>query len=224
VNGQWIKAALTGNSVTGRFYAYAVLPDASIVIADVNDRLWKSTDGGSSFAYLGTTAGSAGVLFDFNYANGTLYAASESSNVVYSTDGGKTWTALPQFIPGTHNLNTYGVATTAAGTLLAGRAGGNADGCIFRYVSGAWQRSDQGITPGYTVYSLYAARGAVYANTDHGIYQSVDDGITWALVAAPPFHSAYTAEFRPITITNATDGHLILGVHWEGRGAYISTP
>jgi hypothetical protein len=64
----------------------------------------------------------------------------------------------------------------------------------------------------------------VYALAESGIYQSVDDGQTWTALAGPKFFSAYTAEFRPITMMSTSDGHIIVGVHWEGIGAYISAP
>jgi hypothetical protein len=127
-------------------------------------------------------------------------------------------------MPGTHNVNTYAVTITAGGTLLGGRAGGTSYGCLFRYVAGVWQRADQGIPLGQSVYRLYSTAGAVYALADGAVYQSVDDGQTWTPLTGPKFLSAYTAEFRPMTVMSTPDGHLLLGISWEGRGAYISAP
>jgi hypothetical protein len=223
VSHTWVRAAFPASPVPGRFYDYVVLPDSSILVTDVNDWFWKSSDGGSSFIYLGKSP--FGVVFALWYSNGLLYAATELNNVVVSADDGQTWTTLPAFLPGTHNVNTYAVTLTNAGTLLAGRAGGTPDGCLFRYISGTWQRSDSGIPAVQSVYSLYSSPWATYAVTGTGIFESLDDGATWSLMSGlPPFFSAYTAEFRPITLTPLPDGHLVLGVHWEGRGAYVSAP
>lgn len=224
VNGTWVLATFSGTRKPGRFYSRVILPDGSIIVGDVYAYLWKSTDGGSTFSYL--TASPSGVIFSLFYSSNGLYAATELSNIIVSYDDGTTWNPLPVFVAGAHNQDTYTVTTTAAGTLLAGQDSGNGTGCIFRYVAGTWVRTDTGIGKWQGVYSLYSTAWGTYATTGSGVYESLDDGQTWNAMSGLPqfFLPVLAAEFRPIALNILPDGHLVVGVHWEGRGAYISAP
>ena len=62
----------------------------------------------------------------------------------------------------------------------------------------------------------------LYAVGNFALYVSTDDGNSWtAAKGLPTFFVTYQAVIRPGELTVLPNGHMIVGIHWEGRGSFV---
>jgi hypothetical protein len=219
--GGWtpVKLPLGGaNSILG----FVVLKDNSLMAGDWNGVPWRSVDNGDHWLKQGKTFG--GISFDFASAidpltlHMTIYSATETKGVMFSTDLGKTWTQLG-ITPGKGNDNA--VCVTQTGAILTARSNSTA-GTVFRYSSGAWARSDTGMKSTETVMSLVCddPSGVIYA-AGGLVYQSTDDGQSWQAVASglPKGTGTYMSVISPSRIYEYQN-HLYVGFTGAGWGLW----
>lgn len=85
--------------------------------------VWKSTDGGTSWSQLASTANSSDfrAVFDIdvNPVNGDVYAATNTSGLQRSQDGGITWSKVLGSNLGTGDNRVYKTEITATGVIWA---------------------------------------------------------------------------------------------------------
>ena len=99
-----------------------------------------------------------------------VYASSYGAGVFHTTDGGKTWAAVPS-------------SPTTMRRMIVDRAGvvwlvDNAEGALYRFASGAWTRTDAGSGLNAVAVNPGDAK-AVYAIQNGGLVLSSDGGRRW---------------------------------------------
>jgi photosystem II stability/assembly factor-like uncharacterized protein len=122
-----------GDPVSQNIYGAAAIGGAYYLVSETG-LIFRSTDGGQSFAQLAQPGGSGAATF-FGIADtgtGGILAYGVAGEMWLSTDQGKTWTQ-PQFA-GTSNINSV-ISLLNGGLLIAGDAGG-----------GLWMSRDHGHT------------------------------------------------------------------------------
>ena len=109
--------------------------------------------------------------------NGRLRAAAFGKGILFSDDGGRTW-SLDE--PGPENIFPLALArSSVTGTVFAGTL----EGGVFRKEEGGeWRPGREGLPPLCTVQALAAdERGVLWAGTHKkGLFASFDDGRTWS--------------------------------------------
>ncbi|MEK6703411.1 MAG: hypothetical protein AABZ53_14215, partial [Planctomycetota bacterium] len=168
----------------------------SLSTGNTGDGLFRSTDSGTTWARIATTAqvGSqiSGVAID--PSNSNMIHVTGSSGYHRSVNGGSTWTTR---LSGTHNSIT--VHPTTPSTLYVGRSG-----------QGVYKSTDSGLNltkltgglPTTDLSAVYVQLAAsnpsvVYAvilssgGSLRGLYRSADSGATWTLKAATPNFPSY---------------------------------
>lgn len=187
--------------------------------------IWRSTDGGLTWANVGRPAGDAAVddiMFIKAAAPGTFLAGcsmSGAGSALYrSTDSGSTWTKVIQFSAAE---STEGLSVETIGASIVLLAGGQA-----HYQGGIW-RSDDGGTTFESVFAVEEA-AAIVRQIRHlgggvviaGVYRpiptnrldvmrSTDNGRTWSLARSFASTDVYAA------LVLAT-GVVYLGSHPDG--------
>jgi photosystem II stability/assembly factor-like uncharacterized protein len=114
-------------------------------------------------------------------ADGTLHAGAQRSRVLRSTDGGVTWTFLPD-TTGLDDAKLFALAIDGADRLYLG-----AGNRLLRSADGAatWDTIDDGLD-GASVFDVATlADGDLLAATAWGVYRSVDDGLSWRPTGSP---------------------------------------
>jgi photosystem II stability/assembly factor-like uncharacterized protein len=150
-----------------------------------------------------------------------FYAVVQGRGLLASGDAGGTWQQVANLPTGANSLALaptasarYFVGTAAHGVFASsdGRSWVNASG----FVNGALPTAnvsavafDPGSGDQYVSPSGQATSGALYAATDHGVYKSIDSGISWSSM---PFHR------DTVALAVATDGsHLMLALDADGN-------
>jgi len=154
--------------------------------------VYKSTDGGNSFALAGSFTGTPYYVYSVavHQTNSNYVYAGTLYGVYRSTNGGTSWTQTS-----TGNYN-YSISTTPVNANLL-YAGGY--GIIYRSTdAGAtWLSSSTGLA-GYYFYGLAASRTQatrVYAANNIDYFRSTNAGATWAYA-----HNGLNA--APVTVMN----------------------
>lgn len=141
---------------------------------------------------------------------GRLRAAVFGKGILFSGDGGRTW-SLEE--PGPENIFPLALArSSATGTVFAGTL----EGGVFRKEEGGeWSRASEGLPPLCTVQALAAdEKGVLWAGTHkQGLFVSSDDGRTWS-----PFPAGNEKEmsvtvlvpFRKGVLAGTAEGGLFL--------------
>ncbi len=167
-----------------------------IYVGTDDQGLWRSPDGGRTWASAGKGIGSAdvrAVAVGQGQAGrpGTVYAGTEPSAVFRSTDGGETWkelkglTKLPSAHtwsfpprPETHHVRWIGVDPHDARRLYVAIEAG----ALVRSLDGGdtWiDRTPDGPYDTHTLALHPHARGRLYSAAGDGYYESRDEGRTW---------------------------------------------
>jgi hypothetical protein len=191
------KASASCWGVTGAAFSPAFASDRT-GFAAASDGLYKSTDGGLHWTLLaGSPQGLAIVAVSPNFAlDQTLFAAGLTEGILKSADGGATWSTLAgtdtlkamdlQISPNYANDQSFFAATTQQG-LVKFTSGGAGMARVMPFPDDFV--TAVGLSPNF------AADHTLFAAGYHGIFKSVDGGITWTDTAAP----ARIEESRNIT-------------------------
>lgn len=148
-----------------------VLPNGDVV-ALVNERAYRSTDGGGSWITGGLVAGGFPALR--SNIDGSIYSGSSfgRAGLSYSTDGGNTWGSYS-------NIRAWDIAFNAQGHIFAATE----DGAILRSVdNGQNWTGPQGTFP--PVWSITVSpQGHIYAGSQFDqLFRSTDNGANWAVM------------------------------------------
>ena len=181
-DSEWVRVP---TALVPRDFLYGAFPDpadAQRLFLGTADDLWRSTDGGTTYASVGVRNN----VLDLEYLpSGDLLAATQTGGVFRSADGGSNWASsnggLAAFptAAGTF-IDTRHLARTAANTLYLGTNGGGLYQSVDAGVSWTRVAAGQGVD---TVTALEVGPGdpeplyAVVAN--RGVIKSVDGGATW---------------------------------------------
>jgi photosystem II stability/assembly factor-like uncharacterized protein len=147
----------------------------SLIIAGGRNRIYKSTDYGSSF-----------IPIDLNFSFGivnissvtavgsTLFMATSYDGVYKSTDDGFTWTPANR---GMGPKDARAIAVSNSSTLIAGTH------YVGMYRSTdlglSWNKSVTGFPAGSSILSLIVNDISVFAGTRDGVYRTDDNGDNW---------------------------------------------
>lgn len=140
--------------------------------------LYRSDDWGASWsnAAHGLPQEPATALLVVQGASETLYAVVQGK-IWASVDSARNWASL-----GILPARVDALAEDSRHPARLWAAGGDR---LFRSNDGGanWQRVGQPLPePNTTVIGITASKEAIVATTDHGLYRSVDDGESWALI------------------------------------------
>ncbi len=211
----WLKATFS-IPVALQLRAHIVLPSGTILVSDTSPNIFQPLDGGTTFTKISHPT--AYLFFSFYYANGVLYAATAGGEFK-SLDYGVTWSLLQSGSGGNYYST---ISSPVSGTLLIGIADNGGLGAIFRYANGVWSRSDRCIHSAESIFSFVQNGSNLYAVGNFALYVSTDDGNTWtATKGLPTFFITYQAAIRPGELTVLPNGHMIVGIHWEGKGSFV---
>ena len=149
-----------------------------VLAGDREAGLWRSSDGGESWAQITATLSSTHVMaFAAEPLSGTVYMGA-GSYVGRSLDAGLTWEPLDAFSSTVQTLAVHPITSTMlyAGTFSNG---------VYRSLDGGttWENSSQGLPANAWITSLAIAPtppGVIYAGAWNGeVYRSLDQGVTW---------------------------------------------
>jgi photosystem II stability/assembly factor-like uncharacterized protein len=200
------QAVIDGLPPSSYVGALAIDPTTPRTLYAGSDRgVFKSTDGGGTWAAAGTSFGAVRALALDASTPGALYAGtgcfqfdgSCRGDVFKSTDGGNTWSAADTGLPDNNFVRALAVDPSTPRTLYAGLEdiGGVFGGGVFKSTDGAstWQAIIDGLPPETQVGALAIdpiAPSTLYAGTGscdvdmgcigHGVFQSTDGGATWS--------------------------------------------
>ncbi len=171
--------------------------------------VYKSTDGGNTFALTGTIVSTSYYVYSVavHQTNSNYVYAGTMYGVYRSTNGGASWTIAS---PTSYYYN-YSLTTTPANVNLLYSSG---SGIIYRSTdAGAtWASSNLGLTGSY-FYGLAASRTIatnVYAANNTDYYRSTNTGANWAYahngLNAAPVTAMINAPSAPSTIYIDNDG------------------
>ncbi len=198
----------------------ALWASGSVVLASGENGLYKSTDGGLSFAAIAPASvglpTSGAYLNSFVTAGNAVLGLLNTGGVFRSTNLGDTWTA-----------SSLGLPAGVAGASLA--ANGNtvvmgSSSALYRSLDGGatWSAATPptSATP-YSVYALLFSGGTLYAGTygfgapdTHGLFRSNDAGTTWTRL------SNGIPSNTPVYALAAADGRIFAGLR---RGLFASS-
>ncbi|MEL7535008.1 MAG: hypothetical protein AAFN10_27140, partial [Bacteroidota bacterium] len=164
--------------------------------------IWKSSDGGNTWAQLSSTNNNAFFYYTKDLAidaNGVVFAATQSGGLQRSTDGGNSWTRiLGSGLHGASNNNAGDFEIAANGDMYCTLQGG---GSIFKSTNGGdtWERKATGlpntnvgrievaVAPSNSnrLYALLASTSSATNGQCLGIYRTDNGGDTWTAVDNP---------------------------------------
>ena len=153
-----------------------------IIVGSVTGGVWKSLDGGSSWAVLTDNLSNIDVysLAMDPANNSTYYWGSTSGTIFKSTDSGATWT-LHGSLPG-GTVNKILIDPTNSLKMYASAQGGG----LYKSTDGglSWNIIDSGATTGYDFEfkpgdpnTIYASGDKFFVSTDGGLTFSTDTGL-----------------------------------------------
>ncbi len=230
VNGgaSWSQqSGVSFSSLSTSFLSRSPVAPATIYAASCCSSIYKSTDDGITWNFVGNALGQAKGLLADPLSASTLYAYTYTSPYVFkSTDGGSTWNSATTGLPGSP-VNSM-VATTD-GAIYAGTNGAG----IYKSVNqgGSWTAVNTGLSSAsYVNYSQsLAASGTTLYFAGSTIYKSTDGGASWSATSAyvgtysvaasaqnPSVLYAYTYNNF---VQKSTDG----GATWNAAGTGLPT-
>ncbi len=181
------------------------------------DGVFKSTDGGSTWSQLSSTAGNSTFYFIqkivVHPTNGDVYVATRNNGVQRSTDGGATWNTVLSGGNGSSSYRAADLEFGADNSIYAAMGIFSTDG-VYKSTSGdngSWTKLNTGGSSGFPTSGfdrielacapsnsdvIYAFTQDASNNQIYAIYRSADAGSTWTTVSNPssadPDHSDYT--------------------------------
>lgn len=169
-------SAATPVSPFARCYGLLVTAAGSILVADMANtggRIFRSTDGGSSFTNLGTIG--TGGIYRFCAVGDGILCNDTSGRIFKSTDDGATWTSKGQLVASALWAIVYcgsGIclAASESGQIFRSTDNGETWSSVITLDGGA---DDFGYLGGTVIYSTYTSRKQ--------FYRSDDSGATWYL-------------------------------------------
>ncbi|MCB1060012.1 MAG: T9SS type A sorting domain-containing protein [Calditrichaeota bacterium] len=185
---------------SGRVLSIAWNPSNTniIYVGSASGGLWKTTNGGSSWAPLTDDLPSlaiGAVALDPTNPNIVYIGTGEGSfnvDAVYgagvfkSTDGGTTWSATGLSWTLSQNRAINKIVIDPTNTQIIYAACNSSIGGIYKSTNGgtSWTHYHSGDVKDLEMHPdssnvLYAANGYPWGTTSNGIYKSVDSGVTW---------------------------------------------
>lgn len=176
--GVWTPLGPEGGSV----WALAVDPDDDgIVYAGTFNGVFKSTDGGATWAPASKGLGPAGKpVLVLAATSEAIYAGTIGSGVYRSTDGGATWVSASAGLPVNEIDATVGALVAdprSPGRIWAGTEVG-----VFFTANGglSWQSRRRDVR--VTGLAMTPDGKALYASNQRGVFRTKDQGKTWTTV------------------------------------------
>lgn len=117
-----------------------------------------------------------------------------------STDGGKSWTAVPAFA--STAVNSVYAVPSLPGTTYVGTEGG-----VFETADGGVSWTNVLATSVSGLVVAPSSAGTVYVNTSDGIVRTIDGGVTWTAAA----DSGLTASVRTLVVDPSSPQTLYAG-------------
>jgi photosystem II stability/assembly factor-like uncharacterized protein len=165
-------------------------PNAAATVYTGTYRVWRTTDGGDSWAALPTTTTDRSTWLPTTNvtaiavarADSSILMVSKSSRVFRSINGGLTWASASQGLPARtiNNLEIDPKDPNVAYAALAGTTGPS----VYQTVDGGASWAPRG--DGLPRFSAQVVRvdptdsNVVYCGTDVGVYRSTDRGADWS--------------------------------------------
>ena len=144
---------------------------AGVLLAGTYDGLYRSTDGGTTWA--DASAGLA-VRYTLGFARHAPYVfAATSGGVHRSVDGGASWTPVSN---GLTNSNVFGLLASGSALFAATSGGG-----VYRSLDagGLWTSVGNGLTNPYCFALAAMGRWRFVGTSGGGVFRSADEGDHW---------------------------------------------
>lgn len=176
----------------------AVDPADGAIYVGSNSGVFKSTDGGGSWATAGGLTGYVNALAIDPAHSGVVYAGSYDG-VFKSTDGGATWVAKNAGMP--FSKLVYSLAIDPANTHYV-YAGGSYGVYASTDGGGSWTfKGPSSMVYPATSLAIDPDTHAIYAGTRGALYKTLNRGNSWSFVNIP---AAHTGDFTAIAINGPT--------------------
>lgn len=187
--GNWARVWAGAPPPTGLF-----VPTFSLVIdprrprtvfAGTRDGLYRSTDGGATWALRGRKLLGSFRSLAYDGAGGWLYAGVDGQGVFRSADQGSTWTPASAGLPPNRFYAALALDPDRPKTVLVTTPVG-----LYRSLDrgGHWQIA-AGTPQRDTLAVAFQRHGRVYAAFNGGVFHSADSGATWQRSGALPDRS-----------------------------------
>ncbi len=182
------------NSVNPKYRIYSgYFPSANVgyVASRGGSGVWKTTDGGATWAQLTTPVSSTtNIWYDTRFANDNVgYLCDGSGNIVKTTDGGTTWTLLPD----PHGTTAiYAIQLFSADDLIATGSSGK----TYRSTDGGqtWTNLNPTTSTQYAI-DFPSAQVGYLVGTSGGIRKTTDGGVTWTQQTSNSTSTLYSVRF-----------------------------
>jgi photosystem II stability/assembly factor-like uncharacterized protein len=186
-----------------------VADDGKTIIISGHDVFQKSSDGGQTWQnMIANLQGATDIhAMAFDPANpNNLYFMAVGVGLIKSSNGGLTWTALPNSQVGQNILAlAYGSNTLWASTsnrsILRSQDGGQTWQPASGFVNGALDAGLKIVSLSYDQPS-----NTLYAGTDNGVYRSTDGGNSWNKLS-----------YKGVALAVATNGQTLLVLNEKGE-------
>ncbi len=211
----WIDANVGLTDIN--ILAIAVAPsNPTTLYANVNSRVFTSTNGGDSWSDTGAVFDPIVFAVDPTIAT-TVYAGTSDEGLFKSTDGGPTWSHENVGLFPDSGVNALAVDPMTPATLYAGVGGYNSPANIFPIFKStdagiSWTAASVGLDGGLVVTALAIdplTATTIYAASYEGVFKSTDGAGTWRAanngLATVAFVSSLAIDpFTPATLYAGT--------------------